>query len=103
MAERKGVSSGFGVHDWDDALEAFNHSCAYCGAPNCVLDLDHFVSMNHGGGNVPGNVVPACRPCNAQKATRTVEEFAAVSRIPPERVAWIREVLAYLAAQREVA
>lgn len=96
-AKMLGRASKFGVHDWDDALAAFSNACAYCGATKCLLDLDHFVSMNHGGVNLPGNIVPACRPCNAQKSRRTVEEFVRDAGVPPERIERVRRILAMLA------
>lgn len=59
-------------------LTLFNHTCAFCGVTNAMLDLEHLDALRLGGRNVPGNVVPACRPCNAQKAYRTLEEFCAL-------------------------
>lgn len=102
-AQRAGVESAFGMREWEATLAAFGKGCAYCGAPNCFLDMDHVVPFSAGGANVLGNVAPSCRPCNAQKFNRTLDVFAPVAHVPPARVAWIREVLAYLAAQREVA
>jgi 5-methylcytosine-specific restriction endonuclease McrA len=34
------------------------------------MTIDHIVAMARGGPNVPENVVGACFPCNAAKATK---------------------------------
>lgn len=75
-ARKLGVPDGFQYADWVVALEEFKHACAYCGADACSLDVDHLDSMSTGGGNVPGNVVPSCRTCNANKGAKSLEDFA---------------------------
>lgn len=53
--------------------ERFGGRCAYCPAP--ATTWDHLVPVKHGGGTVPGNIVPACASCNSSKGTRDVIEW----------------------------
>jgi 5-methylcytosine-specific restriction endonuclease McrA len=77
-AKRGGLPNNFHLADWREVLGLFQHCCAFCGAKDVLLDLEHVVPMNFGGPNTPGNVVPACRPCNAQKSGRSLEAFLKV-------------------------
>lgn len=77
-ALRIGRESSFHWIDWVDVLERFHYRCAYCGAGDCLLDVEHIEPVFCGGKNIVGNIAPACRPCNAQKFRRTLEEFAAL-------------------------
>ncbi|HRK01579.1 MAG TPA: HNH endonuclease [Oligoflexia bacterium] len=47
--------------------------CHYCEAQFKPADLtmDHVVPVARGGKSQPGNVVPACRACNASKKLHT--------------------------------
>ena len=47
--------------------------CHYCGKKFLFheLTLDHMVPLSRGGRTTPGNVVPACRPCNKAKGSDT--------------------------------
>ncbi len=50
--------------------------CEYCQnkfEPS-QLTMDHVVPLARGGKTVPGNVVPACAACNAQKRLETPVE-----------------------------
>lgn len=80
--------------DWLAVLDRFEACCAFCGAGDCALDLEHLQPIQHGGANAVGNVVPACRPCNAQKFTRTLDEFAALRGLTAPQLAAIRSVAA---------
>jgi 5-methylcytosine-specific restriction endonuclease McrA len=51
--------------------------CHYCGKKfkAAELTMDHIVPVARGGKSVKGNVVPACKACNAsKKLTTPVEE-----------------------------
>lgn len=58
-----------------EVLSRDGFKCRYCGAsaPNVELVVDHVVPVVHGGATVAENLVAACQPCNAGKATRSVE------------------------------
>ena len=76
-AKRLGRENTLQYFDWLAVLERYVHSCAFCGASNCLLDLEHLDSLDAGGHNVPGNVVPLADPCNAQKWRKTLAQFCA--------------------------
>jgi len=74
-AKRLGLPNTFKFSDGLEVLERYNHSCAFCGADAALLDMEHLDAMSEGGPNIPTNVVPACRPCNANKWRKTLAEF----------------------------
>lgn len=51
-------------------FEAWQHRCAYCGAP--AESLDHIVPKAKGGLTVRANLTPACLPCNRRKGDAEV-------------------------------
>lgn len=54
--------------------------CWYCGEgmnPFQDFTIDHIVPLSRGGTNAVVNLVPACRSCNAQKGSKTIEEYRA--------------------------
>jgi 5-methylcytosine-specific restriction endonuclease McrA len=57
--------------------------CAYCGATNGRLTLDHVVPRSKGGESVWENVVTACAPCNHKKGDRLLHEASMELRYPP--------------------
>lgn len=85
-ALKMGRVSQFTWDDWKQVLAAFNNSCAFCGASNVFLDLEHLDALKNGGHNVVGNIVPACRPCNAQKYRRTLAEFCEVRGLDEQAI-----------------
>jgi 5-methylcytosine-specific restriction endonuclease McrA len=50
--------------------------CHYCGNKFAAkeLTMDHIVPLARGGTSTPGNIVPACRPCNRDKKLVTPAE-----------------------------
>lgn len=54
-------------------LDSYLGRCAYCFAP--ATTFDHVDALSRGGSNGIENLVPACRPCNNSKATRTLLGF----------------------------
>lgn len=52
--------------EWQDVLQRFENSCAYCHTEG-RLDRDHFIPVSMGGSWTKDNVVPACRKCNTSK------------------------------------
>lgn len=52
-----------------DAFARFQGRCGYgCGQP--ATALDHIFPVVQGGQSRPGNLVPACKPCNSSKKDR---------------------------------
>ena len=66
------------------------HRCVYCGEvfPPERLTLDHVQPRMRGGDHSPGNLVTACGPCNARKASRPAWAFLA--ELPEERANFLR-------------
>jgi 5-methylcytosine-specific restriction endonuclease McrA len=66
------------------------HRCQYCGAS--AENIDHVIPRSRGGLHAWDNVVAACRPCNAHKRDRLLEETGLKLRrkpsVPRERT-WI--------------
>ena len=54
------------AHDWERLVRRYGGRCAYCHA-TCVVTMDHVVPLSRGGRHSIGNVLPACRSCNASK------------------------------------
>lgn len=63
---------------WPQICAAFHGRCAYCRRPwpRGLLTRDHVVPRAKGGRD-GRNIVPACPPCNQEKGSRTVREYAA--------------------------
>jgi 5-methylcytosine-specific restriction endonuclease McrA len=64
----------------------WKHACAYCGATNAPLELDHVIPRSCGGSDRESNRVPACHKCNQRKGNHSIQEFlqarpAALQRI----------------------
>jgi len=64
------------VHDlteeqWAALMDAWE-GCAYCRSPAAALQKDCVLPISRGGRYTLGNVVPACRSCNASKSNDEV-------------------------------
>jgi 5-methylcytosine-specific restriction endonuclease McrA len=63
-------------HDLSDeqwsALTTAWGGCAYCGQTEGTLQRDCVLAISRGGRYTLGNVVPACRACNASKCNDEV-------------------------------
>lgn len=67
----------FGAELREYLLAKWDHACAYCGATEVPLNLDHIVPRARGGSNRVSNLACACIPCNLEKGARPVDEFLA--------------------------
>lgn len=56
-------------------LEKWGRKCAYCGAENVPLEVEHIVPKSRGGSNRASNLALACNPCNVAKNSQTAAEF----------------------------
>jgi 5-methylcytosine-specific restriction endonuclease McrA len=56
-------------------LEQFKRRCAYCGATEVPLQVEHIVPKARGGTNRVSNLVIACERCNAAKGKQTAQEL----------------------------
>lgn len=72
----KRVDSAPGTHteaEWIAKLAEYGGICAYCPAP--ATTRDHVIALACGGSDAIDNIVPACRPCNSSKNTRSVADW----------------------------
>ncbi|MGK7899581.1 MAG: RNA-guided endonuclease IscB [Xenococcus sp. (in: cyanobacteria)] len=69
-------------------LEKFNHTCAYCGAKDVPLEVEHIKPKSKGGSNRVSNLTIACVPCNLAKSNLDLKEFLA------DKVSILNRVLA---------
>ena len=60
-------------------LEKFNRTCAYCGAKDTPLEVEHIKPKSKGGSNRVSNLAIACIPCNQAKSNLDIREFLAGS------------------------
>lgn len=65
----------FTERDWRRLKERFRHACAYCGITGVPLQREHVIPLAKGGSHGPGNILPACGPCNYGKRTRFAIEW----------------------------
>ena len=68
-------------------LEKWQRRCAYCGAREVPLEIEHIVPKSRGGSNRASNLTLACHACNQRKGQQTAAEFGfldvqAKARVP---------------------
>lgn len=68
-----GELAGYEVREY--LLEKWHRACAYCGAKNVRLEVEHIVPKMRGGSNRVSNLTLACVPCNQKKGAQTAAEF----------------------------
>ncbi len=73
-------------------LGKFNRTCAYCGAKDVPLEVEHIQPKSKGGTNRVSNLAIACVPCNQSKSNLDVREFLA------DKPSVLKRVLAQLLA-----
>ncbi len=72
---QKGELTGYEVREY--LLEKWGRQCAYCGARNVPLEVEHIIPKAKGGSNRASNLVISCRSCNEAKGTLDIKEFLA--------------------------
>jgi 5-methylcytosine-specific restriction endonuclease McrA len=70
---QQGTLAGYEVREY--LLEKWGRRCAYCGAQDVALEIDHIVSRARGGSNRVSNLTLACRGCNQEKNNQDVRDF----------------------------
>ena len=65
----------FGCEVREYLLEKWERRCAYCGAENVLLEVDHIVPRSRGGSDSVSNLTLACHNCNQKKGNRPVEKL----------------------------
>lgn len=70
---QQGTLAGYEVREY--LLEKWGRECAYCGAENIPLQIEHIHPKAKGGTNRISNLCLSCEPCNTKKGTQDVSEF----------------------------
>ena len=70
---RQGELQGYEVREY--LLEKWNRQCAYCGAKDIPLQVEHIQPRAKGGTNRISNLCLACEPCNLSKGTQDIKDF----------------------------
>ena len=70
---QQGELWGYEVREY--LLEKWERKCAYCGAENVPLEIEHIVPKSRDGSNRISNLAIACHPCNVAKGNQTAGEF----------------------------
>lgn len=56
-------------------LDKWNRQCAYCGASDTPLEIEHIKPRRKGGTNRISNLAIACCKCNQEKGTQDIDAF----------------------------
>ena len=70
---QQGELQGYEVREY--LLEKRGRKCAYCGAKDLPLEIEHIIPKTRGGSNRVTNLSLACHDCNQEKGTQTAAEF----------------------------
>lgn len=70
---QQGELYGYEVREY--LLEKWGRKCAYCGAENVPLQVEHIHPKAKGGSNAVSNLSLACDPCNKKKGTLDIKVF----------------------------
>jgi len=80
---QQGELAGYEVREY--LLEKWGRKCAYCGAENVPLQVEHIVPRARGGSDRVSNLTLACERCNQAKGAHSVEEFLCNHTVPSVR------------------
>jgi 5-methylcytosine-specific restriction endonuclease McrA len=70
---QQGELAGYEVREY--LLEKWGRRCAYCGATDRPLQIEHIAPRVRHGADRVSNLTLACETCNQAKGDRTAEEF----------------------------
>jgi len=85
---QRGTLAGYEVREY--LLSKFDRTCAYCGATEVPLNIDHIRPRANGGTNRVSNLVLACIGCNQSKGKLNLDEWL-ISRFGPAEAATISQ------------
>lgn len=83
---QQGTLAGYEVREY--LLEKWGRKCAYCGAQDVLLQIEHIHPKARGGSDRVSNLTLACAPCNRKKDSQDVRVFLAKD---PQRLAKLLE------------
>ncbi|WP_414580774.1 RNA-guided endonuclease IscB [Scytonema sp. PCC 10023] len=70
---QQGELAGYEVREY--LLEKWGRKCAYCGATDTRLEVEHIVPRSKGGNNRVSNLALACHHCNQRKGNQDIRDF----------------------------
>ncbi|HDN26418.1 MAG TPA: HNH endonuclease [Thioploca sp.] len=70
---QQGELAGYELREY--LLEKWGRQCAYCGAKNVPLEVEHIQARSQGGTDRVSNLTLACTSCNLQKGNKDIKEF----------------------------
>lgn len=70
---QQGELHGYEVREY--LLEKWGRKCAYCGATDTRLEVEHIKPKSLGGSDRISNLSIACRPCNQKKGNQELQDF----------------------------
>lgn len=82
---QQGTRVGYEMREY--LLNKWGRECAYCGAQNVPLQVEHIHPRAAGGSDRVSNLTLACQPCNQQKGAQDINTFLAKD---PQRLARIQ-------------
>jgi len=77
ITKMKEIINNLTAQEWINILKEYKFRCAYCGCEFTLFNKetrDHVIPISKGGGNIKGNIVPACRSCNSKKNNKITNE-----------------------------
>ena len=72
---QQGTLAGYELRQY--LLEKWNRTCAYCGAKEVPLQIEHMHPRSQGGTDRVANLCLACEPCNSAKGALPLAVFLA--------------------------
>jgi 5-methylcytosine-specific restriction endonuclease McrA len=70
---QRGELKGYEIREY--VLEKWGRHCAYCGAGDVPLQIDHIVARSNHGSDRVSNLTLACQACNQRKGNRPIAEY----------------------------
>ena len=70
---QQGELQGYEIREY--LLEKWGRQCAYCGATEVPLQIEHILCRARGGTNRLSNLTLSCEGCNRKKGTQLIGEF----------------------------
>lgn len=100
---QQGTLMGYEVREY--LLEKWGRACAYCGAKDVPLQLEHIVCRAKHGSSRVSNLCVACELCNVTKGTQDIQVFlqdkpVVLARILASAKAPLSDVAAVNASRR---
>ena len=70
---QQGKLAGYELREY--MLEKWHRKCAYCGATDTQLEIEHIIAKSKGGSNRVSNLTLSCTKCNQKRGNKSIEQF----------------------------